>query len=85
MYIAQDLNAPQAAANLVQEIHKKVKTLRDMPYMYCEYHGLPSSKILYRAIPIKKYIIFYTVYEDRKIVEIHRVLYSRMDFNVLLK
>lgn len=84
MYIAHELKAPEAAANLVREIRRKADNLRDMPYIYREYHGEPRNEVLFRAMPVKKYLVFYTVYEESKTVEIHRVLYARMDFNAIL-
>jgi len=84
MYIAEELKAPMAAANLLREIRRKVNNLRDMPYMYREYHSEPQNETIYRAMPVKNHIVFYTVYEESKTIEIHRVLYARMDFAVLL-
>jgi plasmid stabilization system protein ParE len=84
MYIATKLKAPAAAVNLVREIRKKVNVLRDMPYMYQEYRGEPQTNIIYRVMPVKNYLVFYIVFEDNKIIEIHRVLYARMDINSLL-
>ena len=85
MYIAQELCAPVAAANLVREIRRKANNLRDMPYMYREYHGEPNNETIYRVMPVKNYIAFYTVCEERKTIEIHRVLYARIDFDALLR
>jgi plasmid stabilization system protein ParE len=85
MYIALDLKAPQAAANFVREIRKKAQKLCDMPYMYREYHGEPRNETVYRAMQVKNYIVFYTVCEENKTVELHRVLYARMDISELLK
>ncbi len=84
MYIANKLKTPSAAVNFVREIRKKVHNLLDMPYMYREYPGEPRNETIYRAMPVKNYIVFYTVCEDSKIVEIHRVLYARMDLTAIL-
>ena len=85
MYIAKELKAPMAAANLVREIRKKSNNLREMPYIYREYRGDPLNETVYRAMQVKNYIVFYTVIEERKTVEVHRVLYARMDFDAQLK
>ena len=85
MYIAYELSAPVAAKNLVREIRGKANSLRDMPYMYREYHNEPHNETVYRAMPVKNYIAFYTVCEERKVVEIHRVLYARMNLDALLR
>jgi len=85
MYIAIELKAPRAAANLAREIRRKAEKLRDMPYIYREYSGDPLNNSVYRAVQVKNYIVFYTVSEENKTVEIHRVLYARMDIKTLLK
>jgi plasmid stabilization system protein ParE len=84
LYIANELKAPVAAANLVREIRKRANNLRDMPYIYREYRSEPQNETIYRAMPVKNHIAFYTVCEDRKTVEIHRVLYARMDIDAVL-
>ena len=85
MYIANDLKAPIAAANLVRKIRSKTNNLRKMPYMYREYREELQNETIYRAMPVKKYIVFYTVNEEKKTVEIHRVIYARTEINALLK
>jgi len=76
MYIAHELDAPVAAAKLVQEIRRMANNLCETPYMYREYHhDEPRNEIVYRVMPVKNYILFYTVCEERKTVEVHRVLY----------
>ena len=84
MYIARELSAPTAAVNLVKEIHRKASRLRDMPYMYREYRGEPPTETVYRVIPVKNYIVFYTVREESRTVEIHRVIYAKMDIDAIL-
>ena len=85
MYIAHDLQAPMAAANLMRKIRKKADALRKTPYMYREYYGEPDSETAYRAMPVNNYLVFYVVNEDNTTVEVHRVLYVRMDIDTLLK
>jgi plasmid stabilization system protein ParE len=47
--------------------------------MYREYLGEPRNVTVYRAMPVKNYIVFYMVCEEKKTVVIHRVLYARMN------
>jgi plasmid stabilization system protein ParE len=84
LYIAHELSAPVAATNLIREIRGKANSLRDMPYMYREYFGEPRNETVYRAMPVKNYIVFYTVCEESKTALIHRILYARMNVEVLL-
>jgi plasmid stabilization system protein ParE len=85
LYIACELSAPVAAANLIGEIRKKANNLRDMPHISREYHGDPRNETLYRVMPVKNYLVFYTVCDESNTVEIHRVLYARMDLDALLR
>ena len=85
MYIAETLQAPGAAANLVREVRRKANNLRDTPYMYHEYYGEPKADTTYRVMSVKNYFVFYTVNEESKTVEIHRFLYVRMDLGALLE
>jgi len=85
MYIADELHAPLAAVNLLREVRRKANNLKDMPYIYREYRGEPHNETIYRAMPVKNYLVFYTICEENKMIEIHRVLYARMDVDSLLK
>ena len=85
LYIAEVRQAPTAAANLVREVRKKANNLRDTPYIYPEYHGEPRNEITYRVMPVKNYLVFYTVNEDSKTIEVHRFLYAGMDIATLLE
>jgi toxin ParE1/3/4 len=84
MYIAVELNAPLAAANLMREIRKKANKLLKMPYIYREYCGEPQNETVYKPMPVKNYIVFYVVNEESKTVEVHRVIYASMDIDFLL-
>ena len=85
LYIAHELNAPVAAANLLREIRRKANSLCAMPYIYREYLGEPPNETIYRAMPVKNHIAFHTVCEESKTVEVHRVLYVRMDLDALMR
>jgi len=84
MYIAEELKAPKAAANLVREVRRKAYNLRDVPYIYREYRSEPQTETIYRVMPVKNHLAFYSVNESSKTVEIHRFLYARMDLDTLL-
>ena len=77
-YIATELNAPIAAVKLVREIRRKIKNLCNMPYIYNEYRNGPQNVNVYRAMPVKNYIVFYAVREEKKTVTIHRVCYDKI-------
>ena len=85
MYIADELKAPVAAANLMREVRRKIVNLKETPYIYREYRGAPQNETIYRVMPVKNYFVFYTVNEARKTIEIHRFLYARMNLEELLE
>ena len=84
-YIAEKLQAPQAAHNLMNELTANIKILEKSPYIYRVYQLPASLKYEYRAMPVKNYIIFYTVLEKQKTVEIHRMIYNKRNMIVLLE
>lgn len=70
-----------SADTFMAEIYQKAKSLETFPFA----HHQPRDKYLrekgYRICPVRNYYIFYTVNEDT--VQIHRVLYNKMDFSKL--
>ena len=83
-YIAKELHAPESAAALVADIYNEAAGLKHMP----KRHALVSDERLahlgIRLIPIKNYLIFYTVDDALQTVNIVRVLYFRRDWANLL-
>ena len=62
-------------AKFFKELYKKLSMLKDHPHIGSPY--LPNPK--YRKIGVGDYLVFYTVDEAQRIVEVHRVLHSRRD------
>jgi len=57
---------------ILQAIHERIQSLREMPMRYPSYPHNPK----YRWTGIHKYMIFYKVVGDN-IIEIHRILHVR--------
>jgi len=85
LYISDKLKAPKAAIDLLDELERSISLLREFPYAYRIYRPVKILEGEYRMLPVKNYAIFYVVREQEKIVEIHRVIYARMDLTKLLK
>ena len=79
LYIVKTLNAPAAANNLLSEINKALSQIQHFPYSYKVFHILFKTEYEYRILPVKNYLLFYIVKEDEKIIEIHRMIYSKMN------
>ena len=84
-YIANVLNAPMAANNLLDEIEKYEETLEKSPniYLFVSDEYLAEKKL--KFVMIKDYIMFYTIDEDEKTVNVIRFLYGRRDWKNILK
>ena len=78
-YISINLNSPIAAKNLYLEVQKKHVHLRENPFIYSLYHDEKLRKKGYRTVPVKNYIIFFTINENDSIVDIIRILYAKRD------
>lgn len=81
LYIVNTLNAPTAASNLLSEIDKALSQIRQFPYSCKVFHTLFKTEYEYRILTVKNYLLFYIVKEDEKIIEIHRMIYSKMNIS----
>lgn len=76
-YISEKLHAPQAAEAFILELDKLVDQLGRHPYSYELYRDERPLAYEVRRAPVKNYVVYYVVMEDR--VEIHRILYGYRD------
>ena len=76
-YIAEKLEAPKAARDLLAELDETVQRIAEFPYAYALYHTDRPLREEIRQAPVKNYVLYCVVYRDR--VEIRRFLHSRRD------
>lgn len=79
VYIAEQLASPDAAENLVNAVDEAARSLAEMPYRYPIYPTLYAMKNEIRYVPVMNYLLFYTVREERKTVEVWRFLHQRQN------
>lgn len=79
LYISDTLKAPKAAADFINILDHSIMRLQKFPYSCRIYSTIRPLEYEYRLLPVNNYIVFYTVLEEEKIVEIRRVLYSKMN------
>jgi len=83
-YISKELLEPETARRVVSKIAKSIITLEDMPLR----NSLVADERLahkgIRKIIVDNYTIFYIANEERKVVTIVRILYSRRNWESLL-
>ena len=66
---------PKKAKRILSKIDKALKSLLKTPEMYPIYENFP----VFRKITIEDYLVFYTVNKNDKLIEVHRLIYGRMD------
>ena len=84
-YIKEQLLNPSAADNLVDAVDKAVNSLKVMPSRHALVRDDSLASLGIRFMPVKNYLIFFTVREERKTVVIQRFLYGRRDWITILK
>lgn len=79
-YITNDIDAPLAAADFLDDIENIISSLSHMPYR----HNLVDDPYLeqkkFRKCISKNYIVFYNVDENSKTVMVHRILHTRQNW-----
>ena len=72
---------PQIAKQIILKIENVLLPLRNMPQIYPVYEDFP----IFRKIVIEDYLLFYLIDEDKKQVEIHRLIHVKMDLKNCIK
>ena len=86
-YISTQLNAPDTADSMLDAFHNAISSLTDMPKRYPLVRDDLLASLGYRMIPVKNYIVFYSVDEsspETREVNIERVLYSKRNWKHIL-
>ena len=63
---------PHTPEKFLVAMKQGIERLCDNPYIYAEYAGNPA----YRKMAVLDYLVFYKVFDQEKVVEIHRILYG---------
>ena len=82
-YIADNLKAPKAAMDLVDGLDSYIRRLQQFPYSCKVYQPIEPLEAEYRTLTVKNYLVLYVVTEHE--VEIHRIVYAKMDIENLIK
>lgn len=83
-YIANRLQNPIAAKNLLDKIEEAYNELEFNPYMYQECSNERLQGKGYRKVVVKNYIIIYCVNDNEKTVYVLRMFYGRRDYAKLI-
>ena len=80
-YISDVLKVPKAAMDFIDIMESSISRLALFPYSCKVYQPLKQLCYEYRVLVVKNYLVFYIVTEHE--VEIHRIVYSKMDIQKL--
>jgi plasmid stabilization system protein ParE len=83
-YIAEQLSAPRAASDLLDEIEKCYTHLRNNPTIYEHCRNARLKKEGYRRAVVKNYLIFFKIDETKHKVVVHRVIHGTRDYAKLI-
>ena len=79
-YITTSLSAPITATKMLDLFEDALMRLADMPQKYPTVTEERLSSMGYRKLPVKNYIVFFTIDEKDKVVNVERILYARRDW-----
>ncbi|HEY5561575.1 MAG TPA: type II toxin-antitoxin system RelE/ParE family toxin [Clostridiaceae bacterium] len=82
-YIVYTIKAPKAAMDLINEFESSISQLQQFPYSCRTYQPIEKLETEYRMLPIRNYLVFYLVTDQN--VEIHRIIFGKMDINKIIK
>lgn len=80
-YIAYSLLVPDTARIMYQKIIQSVRSLETMPERNPFYKEEPWHSQGVRFVPVKNYLLFYTVNNETNTVSIVRILYGGRDIS----
>jgi len=80
-YIAYSLQVPDTARNIYWKIIQSARSLETMPERNPLYKEEPWHSQGVQFIPIKKYLMFYTIDDKTNTVTIFRILYGGADIS----
>lgn len=78
-YIAYSLQSPGVAHSMSQRLMQAAHSLEDMPERNPLYREEPWHSQDIRFLPVKNYLLLYTVNKEMHTVSIARILYGGMD------
>ena len=76
LYIKNNLNEPTIASKYAKIIREEIQNLEFYPQKFAIIDDNSIKDLNIRKLIIKSYIVFYRVNEEKKIVNIERILYS---------
>jgi plasmid stabilization system protein ParE len=83
-YIFAQLSAPVTAQKMMDIVEEAIANLAVMPQKCPPVTDKRLARIGYRKLIVKNYIIFFTVNEEIKVVDVERILFARRNWRHIL-
>ncbi|MBS3900543.1 MAG: type II toxin-antitoxin system RelE/ParE family toxin [Dethiobacter sp.] len=83
-YISAQLFAPMTAIKMMDTMNEAIAGLALMPQKCTFVTDERLAMLGYRKLPVKNYIVFFTINEKLKVVDVERILYARRDWQRIL-
>jgi len=83
-YISTQLMAPSSALNMIETFEQAMSGLSEMPQRCPLVADERLSQMGYRMLLVNNYIVFFSVDEEHKVVDVERILYGRRDWLSIL-
>lgn len=79
-YIASQLSTPMSAYHMMEMFEESMESLSDSPKRCPLIVDERLAQMGYRKIIVKNYIVFFSIDEENKVVDVERILYARRDW-----
>lgn len=84
-YITYDLEVPQAAKELMNEIEASISNLQEFPFSSPQSRDGLLARKGYRTLTVRKrYVVLYQIREAQREVLIQRIFYGKRDYSQLV-
>ncbi len=83
-YIAAQLSVPLTALKMMDLVEEAIMGLAIMPQKCSPVNDERLAVMGYRKLQVKNYVVFFTINERAKVVDIERILYVRRDWRQIL-
>ena len=78
-YLAVTLQAPQAAIHTLSLLRREIKALDTMPFRFPLTLEEPWRSEGVHKMPVRNFLVYYWVDEERKAVQVIHVIYAKRD------
>ncbi|PKM64575.1 MAG: type II toxin-antitoxin system RelE/ParE family toxin [Firmicutes bacterium HGW-Firmicutes-20] len=79
-YISAQLTSSVSAVHLMEIFEEALMSLSDLPQRYPLIDDELLSQLGYRKMIVKNYVVFFSIDEANKVVNVERILYGRRDW-----